>query len=145
MSGPLNGACMCGAVTLSAQPAVNELHACHCEMCRRWTGSAFVEVDVMPEDLTVSGPVKTFVSSDWAERSWCDGCGSTLWYKLTLPGHERYSVAAGLFDDAAGLTLTKEIYIDVKPKGYAFAGGHETRTKAEIEAMFASFGEGQDQ
>ncbi|MEM8554775.1 MAG: GFA family protein [Pseudomonadota bacterium] len=141
----LSGHCMCGAVTLTAVPKAPELHACHCEMCRRWTGTALVEIDVAPENLTARGPVKTFTSSDWAERAWCDRCGSTLWYKLTLPGHEQFSVSAGLFENAGGLTLAKEIYIDCKPDGYAYAdaGARKTLTKQEVEAMYASFGEGE--
>lgn len=135
----LSGQCMCGAVSLTAEPDVAELHACHCEMCRRWTGSAFVEVDVKPAGLRVDGPVKRFASSSWAERAWCDSCGSTLWYKVTLPGHERYSVSAGLFDNAGGLHLAKEIYIDSKPDGYAYSGERQVKTKAEMEALFASF------
>jgi len=138
----MQGHCLCGAVRLSFEPKQPELHACHCEMCRRWTGSAFVEIDAKPGSLTYEGPVKSFTSSDWAERAWCDTCGSTLWYRLTLSGHDHYSIAAGLVDDAGGLELTKEIYIDVKPAGYSFAGEHELKTKAEVEAMFASFPEG---
>ena len=38
--------------------------------------------------------------------------------------------------------LKTEIYIDVKPAGYAFAGDHEIKTKAEVEAGFAAFVEG---
>lgn len=137
------GQCMCGAVHLTVRPALQELHACHCEMCRRWTGSAFVEFDVMPRDLMVSGPVKTFASSTWAERAWCDTCGSTLWYRVTIPGHERYSVAAGLFDNAGGFELTKEIYSDCAPKGYAFAGTRERLTKQQTEAKYASLALGE--
>ncbi|PZX11848.1 hypothetical protein LX81_03817 [Palleronia aestuarii] len=138
----LSGRCLCGAVEIAVRPETAELHACHCEMCRRWTGSAFVEVDVRPDDLTVSGPVRSHASSDWAERAWCDTCDSTLWYRLTLEGHERYAVSAGLFDDAGGLSLAKEIFIDAKPGGYAFAGARETKTRAEMEAIFASLSEG---
>lgn len=139
----VEGQCMCGAVTLTAIPAVGELHACHCDSCRRWTGAAFIEFDVKVEDLSVDGPVKSFRSSDWAERAWCDACGSKLWYKLTIPGHEYYAISAGLFEGAAGLELTKEIYIDCKPGGYAFAGDRTRMTKQEVEAKFASFGEGE--
>lgn len=134
----LRGSCLCGAVVVLARPMRPELHACHCEMCRKWTGSALVETDVAPEALAVTGPVKTYVSSDWAERAWCDHCGSTLWFKLTLPGREHFAVSAGLFDNAAGFPLTKEIYVDRKPDGYAFAGDHLRQTKQEFEAAFAS-------
>lgn len=135
----MKGQCMCGAVTLSLTPKQNELHACHCEQCRRWTGAAFVEIDAAPGTLKFDGPVKSFQSSDWAERAWCDTCGSTLWYHLTLPGHDHYGVAAGLFENAGGFALAKESYIDRKPAGFAFAGDHLKETKSEVEARFASF------
>ena len=134
----LHGKCMCGAVVLTIAPRRPELHACNCEMCRRWTGAAFLEIDVRPADLEVSGPVKTFVSSSWAERAWCDHCGSNLWYKLNVPGKEMFAVAAGLFDNAGGFTLTKEIYSDCTPDGFAFAGEHQRLTKQETEALYAS-------
>jgi len=138
----LSGHCLCGAVTVSFEPLKDGLGACHCEMCRRWTGSAFLEIDAKPGSLIYDGPVKSYASSDWAERAWCDSCGSTLWYHLTLPEHDYYSLSAGLVENAGGLPLKTEIYIDVKPDGYAFAGDHEIKTKAEVEAGFAAFVEG---
>ena len=52
------------------------------------------------------------------------------------------ALSAGLVENAGGLPLKTEIYIDVKPDGYAFAGDHEIKTKAEVEAGFAAFVEG---
>jgi hypothetical protein len=46
-------------------------------------------------------------------------------------------LSAGLFDDFAGLALGKEIFIDDKPAGYAFAGERPRLTGAEVVAMFA--------
>lgn len=140
----IHGTCMCGAVSLSLIPKQDELHACHCEQCRKWTGSAFVEIDAAKNTLEYDGPVKSYTSSDWAERAWCDRCGSTLWYKLTIPNNEFYGVAAGLFENAGNFTLAKEIYIDCKPDGFSFVGDHLTQTKSEVEALFASFGDGED-
>ncbi|MCK0126686.1 GFA family protein [Gelidibacter sp. F2691] len=140
----MKGHCLCGEVQIAFEPEHQELHACHCDMCRRWAGSAFVEIDAKPGSVEVEGPVKTYASSDWAERAWCDTCGTTLWYRLTIPGYENvYSLSAGLVDDMGGLALTKEIYIDRKPDGFAFVGDHIKQTKAEVEAQFASFGEGE--
>ncbi|KMK66404.1 GFA family protein [Puniceibacterium sp. IMCC21224] len=138
----MQGQCLCGDVKVSFEPVEDKLGACHCAMCRRWTGSAFLEIDAKPGTLEYDGPVKVYASSEWAERAWCDSCGTTLWYHLTLPGHDYYSMSAGLVDDAGGLELKTEIYIDVKPGGYAFAGNHERKTKAEVEAGFAAFVEG---
>ncbi|WP_236545280.1 GFA family protein [Tropicimonas marinistellae] len=141
----LSGACLCGAVSVRVRPTRPELHACHCEMCRTWTGVALVEIDVAPKDFEASGPIKRFTSSDWAERAWCDACGTTLWYKLTIPGREHFAVSAGLFPDAGNFPLTKEIYIDRKPAGYAFAGDHLRQTKQQFEASLASASQGETQ
>lgn len=139
MAGPkLEGQCMCGAVTLRIVPSRDDLHACHCEMCRRWTGTALVEIGVDDDGLEVVGPVRTIASSDWAERAWCDACGSCLWYRMTLPGREHYAVSAGLFDNAGGFPLTKEIFIDCKPEGYAFAGERTRLTKQDVEAAWSA-------
>lgn len=130
----LSGRCLCGAVTVTMQAASGEIHACHCGMCRRWAGSAFVEIDARPGTLKAEGPVRSFRSSDWAERANCAQCGSPLWYRLTTPGADFHAVAVGLFDDLTGFALAKEIYIDRKPDGFAFAGGHPRLTEAEFLA-----------
>ena len=43
----------------------------------------------------------------------------------------------GLFDDANGLTMTNEIYIDMKPDSYAYAGsGRQVLTRAQCVEKF---------
>jgi len=32
------GRCLCGSVSFTATDIVHHHHACHCDMCRRWTG-----------------------------------------------------------------------------------------------------------
>ncbi|MEM8842204.1 MAG: GFA family protein [Pseudomonadota bacterium] len=136
----LTGHCMCGETTLAVTPAKRDLHACHCGMCRKWTGGPFLAFEVAADDLSHRGPVRRRASSDWAERAWCDSCGAALWYRVTMPGPSRglYHVAAGLFDAAHGYPLAGELFIDLKPGGYAFAGTHQRFTDAEVMEMFAS-------
>lgn len=130
----INGHCMCGAVTVEVAKLGDRMNACHCEMCRRWTGSAFVAVHSDAADVTFDGPVKTIVSSKWATRGWCDNCGSTLFYNLNHNGS--YGIAAGLFDNAASKTLNIEYYVDQKPDGFAYVGDHKRMTEAETLAYF---------
>ncbi|GAA6160429.1 GFA family protein [Ruegeria sp. HU-ET01832] len=141
----LQGQCMCGAVTVTATPAQNALGACHCDQCRRWTSSMLVTFEA-EEGYAALGSVKTFASSDWAERAFCAECGSVLWYRITTEGemHGQTLMAAGLFPDT-GHGLTHELFIDKKPQGYAFAGERQQMTKAEVEAMFAPLEEGDSQ
>ena len=131
---------MCGAVTVTAKPARQSLSACHCDMCRAWTSSAFVAFECAPGDAAAEGPLKVLESSDWARRAVCAECGSPLWYELKAgPYAGQRQVAAGLFPDAAGMPLKLEVYIDRKPHGYAFEGAGRRRqmTEADVIAMFA--------
>ena len=135
------GQCMCGAVTVTATPAHDTLGVCHCDMCRRWTSAGLLGFVARP-GYAALGPVKTFSSSEWAERAFCSDCGSALWYRVTATGkhHGETHMSAGLFEDAAGGRLTHEVFIDRKPQGYAFAGETEQMTEAQIMAMFADAG-----
>lgn len=134
----LKGQCMCGGVTVNATLARSTIAACHCDMCRHWTSSMLMTVQAEP-GFTVDGPVKTFVSSEWAERAFCETCGSALWYRITASGpmHGQTQLAAGLFDNAADASLQLELYIDRKPAGYEFAGERTQMTEAEVIAAFA--------
>lgn len=138
----MHGKCMCGAVAFEAEPEAMKMHACHCETCRRWTGVALLAVPVPVDGTRFTGAenIRTIRSSDWAERAWCDRCGSTLYYRVTLDGpHSRtYHMALGLFDAPEAFELASEIYYDRKPASFAFAGERKTLTKAEVEASFAA-------
>lgn len=142
MTNELKGHCMCGGVTVSMVPAKPELNVCHCGMCRRWTGSAFVEIDAIPGTLKAEGPVRSFRSSDWAERANCATCGSPLWYRLTKTVTEFYAVSAGLFEEAADFPLTKEIFVDRRLKGVVYAGDHLRMTEDEFLASIGVSAEG---
>lgn len=133
------GRCLCGGVQISIRNLPQTLGACHCENCRRWTGSALIALTVAPEDIAIVGSdrVTTYKSSDWATRSFCAVCGSTLWYRLTVPTPEQgsYEIPVGLLDNPHGLPLSSEIYIDRKPDGYVLAGATKQQTAAEFEAF----------
>lgn len=129
------GRCLCGAVSIEADLAVPKLRACHCDMCRQHTSSAFVSVEPKQDTLVVSGPARSYRSSDWAERGFCEICGSTLWYSTVYDG-ARY-LAAGLFENAAGAALSVEFFADCCPAGYGFAGDHKKLSEEETIALFA--------
>lgn len=137
------GSCVCGAVTFKLKTPVAETGACHCGMCRKWTGGVFLGVRVPKGDMELQGDenLGIYTSSPWAERAFCKVCGASLFYRVTAPGpmNGEMHVGLGTFDDPSGIQLTGEIYIDRKPDGYAFAGeGRHVMTQAEVEAMFAA-------
>ena len=134
----LNGQCLCGACQVTLTPAKDEMHVCHCDMCRAWTGVGMMAIEAKGDAIKVEGPVKTRATSDWAERAWCDDCGSALYYRVTAEGpyHDNHHVASGLFPNAGGLKLTGELFTDKRPSGYAFAGDLHGMTEAEVMEMF---------
>ena len=68
-------------------------------MCRRWSGSIQMGIEIGAEQVTVTGPVKTHQSSGLAERAWSDTCGSALWFRYTGGRDADYfELAPGLFD-----------------------------------------------
>jgi hypothetical protein len=139
------GGCLCGAVRFSARDVPDRFGACHCEMCRRWTGSALLGVTVPAASVAWAGPVATRQTSAWAERAWCRDCGSGVWFRVTRPGPhaDDVEIPIGLFDDPSGFRFDNEIYIDVKPDSYAYAGeGRRTLTRAECMARYAAQGLG---
>jgi len=140
----MNGQCMCGAVKVAAEPARDALTACHCNMCRQWSSGPFMAMSAIPGSVRVEGPVKVFQSSDWAERAFCETCGSNLWYRITAkgPGHGHHQLAAGLFD-TGDTPIGLEVFIDEKPAGYEFTGARKQMTGAEIMAAFAPKNEGE--
>lgn len=134
------GKCLCGAVTYTAKDLKAEISACHCGMCRRWSGGALLATTT--RDVTWQGEDKitTFKSSDWAERAFCSVCGTNLFYRITAPGPHLGTVALlyGTLDDQSGFTMVTEWFIDKKPDSYTFAGERKQLTEAEVFAAFAS-------
>ena len=141
------GGCLCGAVryTLAEQPT--SYGACHCGICRKFSGGIELGLNVPPGGLTWNADeqLATFSSSDWAERGFCKVCGSSLFWRLTMPGEMQglMSVAAGSLDDMSGLEFDTEVYIDHKPASHAFAGDRNRMTEADVLEMVGAAGNDQ--
>jgi hypothetical protein len=136
------GQCLCGAVRFAARDVPDTFGACHCEMCRRWTGSALLGVTVPADKVIWEGreAIATIQSSAWAERAWCNKCGTGLWFRVTAESEysDSLEIPLGLFDDANGLQMTSEIYIDHKPDSFAYAGeGRNLMTRQQCVAKFS--------
>src|SRR6187549_2791530 len=82
-AGMMTGHCLCGAVTFTAEKVETEHHACHCGMCRRWSGGAPLMCTAV-ENVSFTGEdkLKRYDSSQWAQRGFCGECGTSLFYFL---------------------------------------------------------------
>jgi hypothetical protein len=74
------GECLCGRVRYRAVADPIRVVNCHCPMCRRVSGAAFMTFVHFPADAfawTGAEPTR-YRSSAAAERGFCAVCGSTL-------------------------------------------------------------------
>lgn len=128
------GHCLCKAVSFEANGVSKEIGVCHCGMCRTWSGGPFVGLDC-GTDVNFNGAISKFASSEWAERGFCQKCGTHLYYKFN--GNGQLIMPAGLFADDAGLEMDHQIFIDEKPNYYNFANKTKNMTGAEVMEQFA--------
>ncbi|MGP4845237.1 GFA family protein [Marinobacter sp. 1Y8] len=131
----MEGQCLCGKVAVKANRQ-DSVEACHCGMCRQWSGGPYLAVHC-GSDVQFVGfdNVTVYSSSDWAERGFCKACGTHLFYKLK--GADDYAIPAGLFQSGAEFSLASQIFIDRKPGYYSFANTTPEMTEEEVFARYA--------
>jgi len=131
------GSCLCGKVEINAETISHNVGVCHCGFCRKWTGGPLLAVEAKGEvKFKGNESISKYQSSDWAERGFCNTCGSHLFYHL-LP-NDSYIFPVGLFADSDEFVLEHQIFIEEKPSYYNFAEKTKTMTGEEV---FAQFGE----
>ncbi|MCG8337545.1 MAG: GFA family protein [Proteobacteria bacterium] len=129
------GSCLCGAVKVTANAVDQGFGACHCSMCRKWTGGPLMSV-MCGSDVTFEGEdaIGIYNSSGWAERGFCKQCGSGLFYRLK--GNQQYHMPVGLFENLDELTFNVQVFIDKKPDYYSFSEKTNDMTEAEVFAKY---------
>ncbi|MDW6004318.1 GFA family protein [Vibrio mangrovi] len=81
----ITGQCCCGAVRFTVKDSFSRFFFCHCEQCRRMTGSAHASnLFTEPENITWTQGVEQTTRYEHPERSFtqvfCSTCGSGLPY-----------------------------------------------------------------
>ena len=131
MAEVMTGKCLCGAVTITIGAHAGVASACHCSMCRRWTGAVQWGFEAPVDGVEISGAVGLYRSSEFAERAWCKNCGTHLWLRDI---DAAYEFVPGLFEDARDMPLAREVYADQAFACAALAGDHHRVTRAKYEA-----------
>jgi hypothetical protein len=81
----INGACLCGKLCFSVPLPTLWVAHCHCTLCQKNSGAAFVtwagfqEQDVQIDDSNQT--LKWFSATENAYRGFCKECGSTIFFK----------------------------------------------------------------
>jgi len=130
-----NGKCLCGAVQFEVEVANTEVAACHCNMCRNWSGGPMITIDCGDSfKVSAQAPILRFQSSEWAERGFCTLCGTHLFY--FLKPNNQYHLPAGLLKIEEQYNFSHQIFIDEKPEYYDFANKTKNMTGAELFSHF---------
>ncbi|MCH7881533.1 MAG: GFA family protein [Proteobacteria bacterium] len=107
----LGGHCYCGAVKFEASGKPIWVGHCHCESCRRASGSVMTSSATYRLDKVVfTGTMPTrFPTNDGVVRSFCGQCGSPVAYESTEQENQ-IDLHLGLFDDLE----------QIKPQNHTF-------------------------
>lgn len=112
-----SGSCQCGALRFSVELPSKWVAHCHCSMCRRAHGAAFVtwvgidETRARIEDSRHT--LRWYASSPGAERGFCSRCGSMLFFRSRRWAGELHLVLAN-FDEP----------VDRAPQAHVFYASH---------------------
>lgn len=127
MANQYQGGCLCGNIRFEIKGEAKRPHTCSCKMCQRQSGSltqVWVEFD--QADVSWCGPggkPKTWRSSDYSSRSFCDVCGSTLG---AIDDDPVVALTLGVFDSAS----KKELI----PQSHSYISGRPKWWKIQIES-----------
>ncbi len=81
----IDGGCLCGDVRFVARLPSKWVAHCHCTLCRRAHGAAFVTwVGMEAARCAIDDPrsrLQWYASSPGAERGFCSRCGSMLFFR----------------------------------------------------------------
>ena len=98
----LKGQCLCGAVKYECDAEPESMQCCHCDTCRRVTGSAFnIGVGVPKDSLNVTGNAKAYTHTNGVTREFCPECGTPLW----TVGSKSVWIRAGTLDIALQIMI----------------------------------------
>jgi hypothetical protein len=115
----IQGACLCGAVRFEIDRATGSFELCHCQRCRKSSGSAYVAglgVNVADfrfvfgrEQIAVFElPVRE--RPPGYRRAFCGHCGSPV--PDPEPRGAWLEIPAGLLEDDPGVIPDRHIYVD---------------------------------
>ncbi|MDR5783149.1 GFA family protein [Caballeronia sp. LZ065] len=91
------GGCACGAFRFRVTASHKRVGMCHCMTCRQVHGSAFGAYVIYARgNVTMSGSVSTWQSSEQGRRHFCPVCGSVAYMEYV--SRDEIDLPLGAFD-----------------------------------------------
>jgi hypothetical protein len=137
----IRGSCLCGGVRFELDAAVGPFELCHCNRCRKVSGSAFMAgLGVRREafrwlagrELIISYEAPILEGPPAYRVCFCTRCGSPV------PDPENtsewFEIPAGLLDDDPRLKPDKHIFVELRAGWHSITDALPQFTKAELTA-----------
>jgi hypothetical protein len=133
-----SGRCLCGDIQFSVQLPSKWVAHCHCTLCRRSSGAAFVTwVGLEEAHCQIADPssrLRWYRSSAGGERGFCSHCGSTLFFRSPRWPGELHVTRAN-FDGEVDRAPQAHVFWDTRAPWVHLdeADGLPRKTAAEID------------
>ncbi len=118
----ISGSCLCGAVSYQITGSFKLIGNCHCSMCRKSHGAAFVTWGIIDPDqfMWTSGEefVQAYESSPGRQKCFCKQCGSPL---VGMHSGRVGEVVVGTLDCDPGTRPREHIFVGSKAPWYEIA------------------------
>lgn len=122
MTTQLLGSCLCGQVAYEVNTTLKQFYFCHCQQCRKLTGSAHAS-NILAELADINWlkgqhNVKRYDAGNGRSFThvFCSECGSGL------PFHDASDttlfIPAGSLDSPSNISVTRNIFWEEAPKWY---------------------------
>jgi hypothetical protein len=107
----MTGHCLCRAIQYEYDDEPRLVVHCHCESCRRHTSSSVATFVIVSKTALrfTEGQPKEFASSPGVHRSFCDTCGSPIYYR-TERRPDMIDLYAGTLGDPAAVPAQVHVY-----------------------------------
>jgi len=114
----ITGRCLCGGIAYEIRGEFGGAVNCHCSVCRRHTGSAFLTAAMVPRaNFTwTKGQelLRTYQSSAEGVRIFCGNCGSNLASGAADPKSDLFFIHVGTIDGDPGVRIESHMFVGSK-------------------------------
>jgi hypothetical protein len=122
----MTGSCLCGGVKYTIDGELGPVALCHCQMCRKASGTAFATNASVARAAfqLVAGDslVRRYESSPGKWRCFCAVCGSPLFGEtIEMPDHVR--IRLGLLEGDPGVRPAYHFAVNFKAPWWEIADG----------------------
>src|ERR1051325_9726002 len=148
----IRGSCLCGAITFEVDRIVGPAEFCHCNRCRKVSGSNALLTMVAKtteyrfltgRELVRSYDAPILYQPPAYRATFCGNCGSPV--PAPDPPGDSMEIPAGAFDDDPGVKPDKYIFVELAPAWddlpddlpkYTLADLYKLRTGGELPSGF---------